>query len=119
VDRIIQLAKLALQYVVTCGDLRFLSKEGEALASSVGYERAEEHVEKDTTRVHAFVEESHETTSGSSHGAITSLFAGTAPQAGELNGKVGFLLSGLLIFRLLMCKKTTVSYCLGARHTSE
>ncbi|KAH9973215.1 hypothetical protein BGW80DRAFT_1459128 [Lactifluus volemus] len=87
VDRIIQLAKLALQYVVTCGDLRFLSKEGEALASSVGYERAEEHAEKDTARVHAFVEESHETTSGSSHGAITSLFAGTAPQAGELNGK--------------------------------
>ena len=101
-DRIVQLAKFAVQYVVTCGDLSFLSEEGQALASAMGDERTVEHVEKDTARVHAFVEESHETSSGSSHGAITSLFAGTAQQAGELNGKVGFLLSGLLMARLLM-----------------
>jgi hypothetical protein len=119
VDRIIRLARFAFQYVVTCGDLSFLSEEGKALASAMGDERAAESMEKDTTRVHTFVEESHEASLGSSHGAITSLFAGTAPQAGELNGKVGFLLSRLLMARLLMCKKTTVSYCLGARHTSE
>jgi hypothetical protein len=32
-----------------------------------------------------------------SYGAITSLYAGTAPAAGELNGKVGSIYCGLIL----------------------
>jgi len=63
VHRIVRLVKLGIYYVVSCGDLGFISEEGRAGEAA-------------TSKI-----------SASSHGAITSLFAGTAPHAGDLNGK--------------------------------
>jgi hypothetical protein len=57
------------------------------------------------------------------HRAITSLFAGTAPEASQLNGKV--CLPGLSKFPLTLptyrtLKNTlSVSHRLGTRHTSK
>lgn len=75
--------KYALFYVVSCGDMSFLKEE--------------------TRAVSGFAQETSAVTGGSlptgatpslppldagDHSALTSLYAGTAPPAGELNGKV-------------------------------
>ena len=54
-----------------------------------------------------------------SYGAITSLYAGTAPDAGELNGKVGNIRALNLRADLRAKKMTPVSDCLGTAHASE
>jgi retinol dehydrogenase 12 len=58
VNRLIQLVKYGIYYMVSCGELSFLPKDGSP-------------------------------SSNVSHGAITSLYAGTADSKDDLNGKVG------------------------------
>jgi len=83
VERIGRLLKYALYYVISCGDLNFLEEESRAMAESA-------------ENAHATVRgavadladgELPKIDVSNTHGAITSLYAGTASAAGELNGK--------------------------------
>jgi len=78
VHQIGQLVKYAFYYVISCGDLSFLSEESRSMHHHTGDGPALAEAEEAIT---SFVNTS------SSNGAITSLYAGTTPQAGELNGK--------------------------------
>jgi hypothetical protein len=89
VDQVVQLVKYGIYYIVSCGDLGFLSEEGHAMISVVKEGATMENVEKHVDDAVDKATSSPAESSSSSHGAITSLYAGTAPQAGDLNGKVG------------------------------
>jgi hypothetical protein len=83
--RIGRLFKYAIYYVVTCGEVEFLADESKAVTESAKNTRdnAGEIVKSiETGDTHDGIEIS------GSQGAINSLYAGTAPAAGELNGKV-------------------------------
>jgi hypothetical protein len=80
IHQIGQLAKYAFYYVISCGDLNFLSEESRSRHHHTGDEPPLTSTEE---ALASFVNTS------SYNGAITSLYAGTTPQAGELNGKVG------------------------------
>jgi hypothetical protein len=56
-----------------------------------------------------------------SYGAITSLYAGTAPAAGELNGKVGtaYMPVDLPLTSWLACDPFLVPHGVGTRRGSE
>lgn len=68
VQRIGRLCKYALLYVVSCGDTSFLKQETRAVSNL-------------PAGATSFLPKA-------GHSAITSLYAGTAAAAGELNGKV-------------------------------
>lgn len=87
--RIGDLFKYALYYVVSCGDMSRMMERRQAVV-----------VLTENTRAHAVANialgdvptlPTIDTTDTNSHFAITSLYAGTAPAAGKLNGKVSDL----------------------------
>jgi NAD(P)-dependent dehydrogenase (short-subunit alcohol dehydrogenase family) len=89
VQRIGHLFKYALYYVVSCGDMSLMMEKRKAVV-----------VLTENTRAHAVANlaagevpslPTLDTPGPNSHIAITSLYAGTAPAAGELNGKVSDL----------------------------
>ena len=82
VHRIGRLFKYALFYVVSCGDMSFLSEETRAVSGSAQDDVAAVLPTGATPSLPRVDSES------ASRSAITSLYAGTAPPAGELNGKV-------------------------------
>ncbi|KAI0253336.1 hypothetical protein BJV78DRAFT_203386 [Lactifluus subvellereus] len=77
VHRVIQLVKYGIYYIVSCGDLGFLSEGGRSSHPFTG----------DGPSLGRVGEAATSKISASSHGAITSLFAGTAHHASDLNGK--------------------------------
>lgn len=82
VHQIGQLVKYAFYYVISCGDLSFLSEESRSMHHH--------HTEDGSPLAEAEEAVASFVNTSSSNGAITSLYAGTTPQAGELNGKVGY-----------------------------
>lgn len=77
-----------MYYVVSCGEVEFLTDESKAMTESVKQTRddAKDVVESiETGDLHDGIEIS------GSQGAINSLYSGTAPAAGDLNGKVRFM----------------------------
>ena len=89
--RIGQLFKFAGYYIISCGDLSFITDESKALTEMQA--QATERVDHAEHRVEGKIAkgdlpEIDGIDIAGSHGAITSLFAGTAPDAGNYNGKV-------------------------------
>jgi hypothetical protein len=112
--RIGRLFKFAGYYVISCGDLTYLTDESKSLTEYAKSTRdqARDHAEDVVTKAE---------TSGtlpdidiSSHGAITSLYAGTTDAAGEFNGKVR--LSWIRHSIGVSTKLFTVSHRLGTPH---
>jgi len=83
VERIGRLLKYALYYVVSCGDINFLAEESRAMTDSA--ESAHASVQGAVANLRDG--ELPKIDVSNTHGAITSLYAGTASAAGELNGK--------------------------------
>jgi len=90
VERIGRLLKYALYYVVSCGDLNFLAEESRAMTDSA--ENA--HATVQGAVANLADGELPKIDVSNTHGAITSLYAGTASAAGQLNGKVSLPASG-------------------------
>ncbi len=88
-QRIGQLFKFAAFYVISCGDLSFLTDESKATTdfSTHARNRAED---VDTNLETGELPDMNGIDIAGSHGAITSLYAGSAPDAGDFNGKVCF-----------------------------
>lgn len=94
-DRVGRVFKFAMYYVISCGDLTFVTDESKALAATVrdGAANAKTTVRDGAENTLTNLEtgelpDMNGIDIADSHGAITSLFAGTAPEAGDYNGKV-------------------------------
>jgi hypothetical protein len=86
VQRFGRLFKYALFYIVSCGDMKFLQEETRAGSNFVQDTRAGA-----AHNLPAGAASSLPKVDSPGHSAITSLYAGTAEPAGELNGKVSSL----------------------------
>ena len=128
VQRCGQLMKFIFFYMISCGDLSFLSEDSlakfaEGHISSAAH-NVEGRVNTVTSRIgerantmssfaagevpdsHAAAPEEEAPHPPSAHGAITSLYAGTAPSAGQYSGKVGIPISGTTV----VCRLTWSQY---------
>jgi len=88
IHRIGRLFKFAAIYVISCGDSTFVQEESKALTADLktqARDRAEDAV---TNLETGELPDMNGIDIAGSHGAITSLYAGAAPDAGDLNGKV-------------------------------
>ena len=91
--RVGQLFKFAAFYVISCGDLTFVTGESKGVNDFKTHarERAENAV---TDLETGELPDMNGIDIAGSHGAITSLYAGAAPDAGEFNGMVCSSASG-------------------------
>jgi hypothetical protein len=89
IHRIGHLFKYALYYVVSCGDMSLMMEKRQALAVLAGNTRASAMANLVAGEVPS--SPTIDTPSPNSYTAITSLYAGTTPAAGELSGKVSDL----------------------------
>jgi hypothetical protein len=95
-----QLFKFAAYYVISCGDLTFITDESKALTDFKTHAR--DHAETTVTNLETGeLPDMNGIDIEGSHGAITSLFAGTAPDAGDYNGKVCSVLLHLALHRIV------------------
>ena len=86
VHRIGRFFKYALFYVVSCGDMKFLQEETRAVSNFAEGTRASA-----ADNLPAGATPSLPKVDSAGQSAVTSLYAGTAAPAGELNGKVSLL----------------------------
>jgi hypothetical protein len=85
--RIGRLFKFAAYYVISCGDLTFVTEESKALTDFKTHAR--DHAEDAVTNLETGeLPDMNGIDVAGSHGAITSLYAGAAPDAGNFNGGV-------------------------------
>jgi len=104
IHQLVQLFKFAGYYIISCGDLSFLTDESKALTDLNSFKsNVEDRAENAVNNLKSGVEDRAENAvpdleTGElpdmggidiegSHGAITSLYAGTTADAGNLNGK--------------------------------
>ncbi|KAI0278521.1 hypothetical protein BC826DRAFT_1084058 [Russula brevipes] len=90
VERVVQTMKYAFVYVISCGSLSMLTEETQAIADFTEGTRVgavATKVSEGTRAVADKVGGSSPSETSNPQGAINSLYAGTAPPAGELNGK--------------------------------
>lgn len=85
--RVGRLLKIATYYVVSCGDHTFVTDQRKAQALT-GNTPARDRTGSEDNRETGELPDTNEVDITSSHGAITSLFAGASPEAGDFNGKV-------------------------------
>lgn len=85
--RVGRLCKFAALYVISCGDISFVADESKGLAEFKTHarDRAEDAV---TGLETGELPDMNGIDIVGSHGAITSLYAGAAPDAGDFNGGV-------------------------------
>jgi len=120
VHRIGRLFKFAAYYVISCGDLTYLTDESKAMSDFAKNTRdqARDHAENAVTNIETTGELPEVDISGS-HGAITPLYAGTSDAAGDMNGKVCSALQHTVgVSTDLFFFFTTVSHRLGTPHAS-
>lgn len=131
--QLVQLLKFAGYYVISCGDLSFMTDESKALTDLNSFKsNVEGRAENAVDNLKSGVEDRAENAVSDletgdlpdmggidiagSHGAITSLYAGTTADAGNLNGKVRCLHPTLR--RECTLTFIPVSHRLGTRHAS-
>jgi len=86
--RIGQLFRFAAYYVISCGDLTFVKEETKGLTATDFKTQARDRAEDAVTNIETGeLPDMNGIDIGGSHGAITSLYAGAAPDAGDFNGK--------------------------------
>ena len=81
--------KFAAYYVISCGDASFVTDESKALTRTDFKTQARDRAEDAITHLETGeLPDMNGIDIAGSHGAITSLYAGAAPDAGDLNGGV-------------------------------
>ena len=117
VKRVRQLVGACICFIISAGDLEALTEEMRPRPSATGGASTTPNVNLEDAQDHLTG------LSNSSLRAATSLYAGTDPEAGKLNGKVRYPILRIMIAPGIpahrMCKTfSQVSHRLGSRHSS-